>query len=131
MIAVDTSALVAIALGEDEMIRFDREIARQGAAIGVPTLLETAMVLARWMPRRYGDFVERLVARNTVTVIALDERQLAAALDGHRRFGKGRGHPAQLNFGDCLSYAVALVGGWPLLVEGSDFAGTDIRSALP
>ena len=55
-------------------------------------------------------------------------REAVRALE---RFGKGRGHPAQLNFGDCMAYAVAKVYDLPLLYKGDDFARTDIRSALP
>jgi ribonuclease VapC len=51
--------------------------------------------------------------------------------DAVERYGKGRGHPARLNFGDCLSYAVAKASGLPLLFKGGDFSLTDIRPALP
>ena len=56
---------------------------------------------------------------------------IGAASDAFDRFGKGIGHPAKLNFGDCMAYAVAKVHDVPLLYKGTDFAQTDIRPALP
>ena len=52
------------------------------------------------------------------------------ARTAHRRFGRGSGHPARLNFGDCFAYALAKATGEPLLFKGEDFGHTDIRSAL-
>jgi ribonuclease VapC len=60
----------------------------------------------------------------------LTPRMILAALKAYERYGKGRGHPARLNMGDCLSYAAARVLGVPLLYKGEDFARTDIPSAL-
>ena len=58
------------------------------------------------------------------------ERHLAIARDAFTRFGKGQGHPAQLNLGDCISYALAKAENAPLLYKGGDFALTDIRAAI-
>lgn len=63
-----------------------------------------------------------------VAQIPFDEPHWRAALDAQRRYGRGR-HPAALNFGDCLSYAVAKVTGRPLLFAGDDFSRTDIAPA--
>jgi ribonuclease VapC len=62
-------------------------------------------------------------------VIAVDANQAERARDGWRRFGKGR-HPAQLNLGDCFSYALAQERGEPLLFKGDDFAQTDVKRAI-
>ena len=61
-------------------------------------------------------------------VVAFHEQHLEAATTAFLRFGRGR-HPAALNFGDCMSYAVASVAGMPLLFTGEDFARTDIARA--
>jgi ribonuclease VapC len=81
------------------------------------------------MPLRYLVFIDALRQRRTVSVIAFDQRHFDAATAALTRFGRGRGHPAQLNFGDCLAYAVAKVHGVPLLFKGNDFSETDLVSA--
>ena len=58
------------------------------------------------------------------------EAQAKIAREAYRDFGKGSGHPAQLNFGDCFAYALARDRGEPLLFKGNDFSQTDVRSAL-
>ena len=77
------------------------------------------------------NLVDRFLSRPTVRVVAfgLEHYRLAAA--AFDRYGKGRGHPAQLNFGDCMAYAVAKARDVPLLYKGDDFAQTDVRRALP
>jgi len=129
VIALDTSALVAIAMGEAEEEAFDRIIVAEGAIIGAPTLVELHLVLAG---RGTGAarFIDRTLARNNLVTLPFDLHHYRAAATAFERFGKGRGHPAQLNFGDCLAYAVAKTHGVPLLYKGTDFAFTDIRSAL-
>jgi ribonuclease VapC len=62
--------------------------------------------------------------------VPFDAEQLAAARDAHRRYGRNSGSRAQLNFGDCMSYALAKVTGEPLLFKGDDFTHTDITPAL-
>jgi ribonuclease VapC len=75
-------------------------------------------------------FIDGWLATDNVRVVALDRPHFHAARDAFNRFGKGQGHPAQLNFGDCLSYAVAKIAGVPLLFAGEDFRLTDIEPAL-
>lgn len=64
-----------------------------------------------------------------VVPVSLEQAQLARA--AYRDFGKGSGHPARLNFGDCFAYALAQWLREPLLYKGEDFGYTDVRSALP
>ena len=73
------------------------------------------------------DFLEEL----SVTTASIDNAIAVLAANAAEHYGKGTGHPAQLNFGDCISYAVAKHLGVPLLYKGNDFALTDIESALP
>jgi ribonuclease VapC len=63
--------------------------------------------------------------------VPFDPAQAQIARDAYRDFGKGSGHPAQLNLGDCFSYALAAHLGEPLLFVGNDFSKTDIQAALP
>ncbi|HEX8662810.1 MAG TPA: type II toxin-antitoxin system VapC family toxin [Beijerinckiaceae bacterium] len=129
MIALDTSALAAIIFLEPEAEGFDRTIASQTALIGAPTLFEVHQVVHRRSAETGLNLVEHFLLRPTVRVVTfgLDHFRLAAA--AFDRYGKGRGHPAQLNFGDCMAYAVAKAHGVPLLYKGDDFARTDIASA--
>lgn len=129
MIVVDTSALMAILLDEPEAKQFLRIILTSPPAwIGAPTLLEFSIVTAR---DRIGDPAKRvakLVSSLSLEVAAWDAIHVDFARAAFLQFGKGR-HPAKLNFGDCMSYALAKSLGAPLLYKGGDFAQTDIRSA--
>lgn len=129
MIALDTSAVVAILAAEPEAEAFDRQIAAQTALIGAPTLLELHQVIRRRSAETQLGIVDVFLRRPTVRVVdfGLSHYRIAAA--AFDAYGKGRGHPAQLNFGDCLAYAVAKVEKVPLLYKGVDFAQTDIAAA--
>ena len=74
--------------------------------------------------------MDRTIARNSLVTLPFDLHHYRAAATAFERFGKGRGHPAQLNLGDCMTYAVAKTHGVPLLYKGNDFDNTDIRRAL-
>ena len=71
-----------------------------------------------------------LVAGSNIEVVSFSASHADAATEAYRRFGKGVGQPACLNYGDCFSYALARSLDVPLLYKGDDFARTDIRSAL-
>jgi ribonuclease VapC len=131
MIALDTSAIVAIAMGEQEAGAFDRAIASREALVGTPTLLETHLVLLTKMPAFAARFLDAFISPEGISAVPFTLEMYRGAASAFERFGKGRGHPAQLNFGDCLAYAVAKHYDVPLLFKGQDFARTDIRSALP
>ena len=75
--------------------------------------------------------VESVMARTGIVIEPVTHDQVAIAREAFRRFGKGSGHPAGLNFGDCFAYALARFYDEPLLFVGRDFAATDIESALP
>ena len=129
---VDTSALVAIIADEPDVLVFasclvDAEVARMSAA----TYLEVAIVIdARRNPRlsrRMDEFI-----RDAAAVIEpVTEAQARIAREAYRDYGKGSGHAAGLNFGDCFAYALARDKMEPLLYKGDDFSRTDIRPALP
>ena len=131
MIQVDSSALVAIARQEPGSTAFNDVIAGARVIIGTPTLLEVSFVLPSMLTRQATDeFLEDFLADPHVDAVPFSLEMFRAANAAFSVFGKGR-HPAKLNFGDCMSYAVAKVRGVPLLFKGNDFVHTDIRSALP
>ena len=126
---VDSSALVAIVLREPGWERVVARLAAEAVrAIGAPTLAETGLVLTARMGGNAHIVLSRLLQEAGLTVIPFTEEHWRAAVDAYGRFGKGR-HAAGLNFGDCLTYAVAHLSGQPLLFVGDDFAKTDLPSA--
>ncbi len=131
MIAVDTSAIVAIALNEPERAAFRAAIAAAGKAlISTASVLELKMVLyARRGPRAVV-LVEDMLRLPMFEITPPAPPDLEAAFGAFVVYGKGSGHPAALNFGDLFSYALAKVRGLPLLFKGRDFAETDIEPAL-
>ena len=131
MIIVDTSALIAILFREPEEDIFMNLLLGDGSAeVAAPTVLETMMVMHRASGAAGRDEVESLLAEVGIQIRSWDEGHLAAAHDAFVRYGKGSGHPAQLNFGDCIAYALARTLDAPLLFKGDDFARTDVRAAL-
>ncbi|GAA3122019.1 ribonuclease VapC [Kribbella aluminosa] len=74
---------------------------------------------------------DELVAAAEIEVDPVAEAQVRIAREAYRDFGKGSGHPAGLNFGDCFAYALAKEAGEPLLFKGKDFIHTDLAAALP
>ncbi len=129
-IALDTSAIVAIALEEEEADSFGRCIAFYEALVGTPTLFEARTVLASRMddPDR---FMNEFLRPVEIHPVAFTLKMYELAAEAFDRFGKGRGHPAKLNICDCMSYAVAKAHDVPLLFKGTDFGRTDIIPALP
>jgi ribonuclease VapC len=126
---VDSSALVAMALqeaGHDLLI--DKLSAATQAGIGAPTLVETAIVLSARLRRDARGAVARMIQELGIEIVPFADAHYGIAVDAWLRFGKGR-HPAGLNFGDCLTYAVAKLTRRPLLCTGEDFTKTDLELA--
>jgi ribonuclease VapC len=96
--------------------------------IGAPTLFESAMVLTSRTGPQARSVLEAAIRRMGVMIVPFSGDHVHWATSAFLRFGKGR-HPAALNFGDCMSYAVAKVAGMPLLYSGNDFSQTDITPA--
>ena len=74
--------------------------------------------------------LDNLITHTHIRIEPVDEAQARVARQAFRDFGKGSGHPARLNFGDCFSYALASVTGQPLLYKGDDFGHTDVVAAI-
>lgn len=77
-------------------------------------------------PARMLDAVERLIREAAIEIVPIEPDQARLAVEAFSRYGKGRGHPAQLNLANCLSYACAKIRGVPLLYKGRDFSHTDL-----
>ena len=130
MIALDSSALVAIALAEEEEDQFKAIISAERCVVGWPTLFETYLALNHRVDAAFAsNFLRALMARSNCVGVGFDEALFEIARAAFDHFG--RGHKAKLNFGDCMSYAVAKFHEVPLLFKGDDFRLTDIRAALP
>ncbi len=130
MIAVDTSALVAILFREPEADAFEKILFDNDVKlIATPTVLELAVVLENRRGQAAREDGEVLITDSGLEIEAFTADHCALAIEAFLRFGKGR-HPAKLNFGDCMSYALAKSLDVPLLFKGGDFGLTDIRSAV-
>lgn len=126
---VDSSALVAVTFrepGHQELI--EKLTTASSAGIGTPTLAETGLVLGWRLRQDPRDLLVRLLNELGIDEVPFGEAHWREAVAAYLRFGKGR-HQAQLNFGDCLTYAVARLADEPLLFVGSDFAETDLTLA--
>ncbi len=128
---VDSSAILAILTQEPDITPF---VARLSVSrvnrVSAATYLECSIVIdARRSPLLSGRFDE-LLATHAITIEPVTAAQATLARAAHRDFGRGSGHPANLTFVDCAAYALAKDFGEPLLYRGTDFAHTDIRSAL-
>jgi ribonuclease VapC len=131
VIVVDTSVLVAMFAREPDAQLFKQCIADDDdPVISAASLLETSIVLRTRGGTLLSDEALDVFVAENLRVLAVDHEQAQTARDAHLKFGKGMGHPAQLNFGDCFSYALAKSLNAPLLYKGGDFAKTDIKSAL-
>jgi ribonuclease VapC len=128
-VIVDSSALVAITFAEPGHQELIAKLAgAPSAGIGTPTLAETGLVLASRLGRDSRDLVIRLLAEFGIEEIPFGDQHWREAIDAYLRFGRGR-HKARLNFGDCLTYAVARLADEPLLFVGDDFPETDLKLA--
>lgn len=127
MIAVDTSALMAIVLGEAEADACIAALeAEDEIVISAGTVAEALIVSAR---RDVGEEMTRLIDGLGFTIMNVTPAAARRIAEAYARWGKGV-HPAGLNFGDCFAYEVAKEEACPLLYVGGDFAQTDIVSAL-
>ncbi len=123
---IDTSAIIAILLGEPEAVEFAAAIEQAPLRfLSAASLLEASIVIET----RKGDDGARdldlLVYRTGIQIVAVDAEQAEIARLAWRRYGKGR-HPASLNYGDCFAYALAKTSGDRLLFKGDGFSRTDL-----
>jgi ribonuclease VapC len=129
---IDTSAIIAILRDEQDAASYARAIAdATDRRVSAVNFVESAVVIdASRDPiatRRFDDFITEA----KISIEPVTEIQAQIARNAYRDFGKGSGHPAKLNFGDCFAYALAKGHSESLLFKGGYFAHTDIVSALP
>jgi ribonuclease VapC len=123
---LDSSVLIQLVFAEPGHLETLERLARaEVRLIGAPTLVEAGLVVGSRLGPEQLHLLDGLLRRLEVRVVAFEAAHAREALWAFRRYGKGR-HPAALNFGDCLSYAVARVAGLPLAYVGDDFAQTDL-----
>ena len=131
MIVVDTSAIVAIIAQEPEAPAFRSAIKQNlQLAMSAFTVLECRTVLHRRFARPAQAEFDQFLRVGNVMVEPFDDDLAGIAFSAYRTYGKGSGHKAQLNLGDCASYALATSLDLPLLFKGNDFTHTDVRPAL-
>ena len=129
---IDTSVLVAIVL--DEPSRGFLQNAIEAAAartVSSVSMLEAGIVLRARAGQTAVTELYGTIEDLGIETAVFDEAQAKIAIGAFARFGKGMGHPAQLNFGDCAVYALAALRGEPLLATGNAFAATDIMVLKP
>lgn len=125
---LDASAILSMVLGEPNADRIVAHIGAAGiVAAGAPTLVETAIVLSTRLKRDPRPWLNEFLREAEIEVIPFSREHHEVAVDAFQRFGKGR-HPAALNFGDCLTYAIAYIAQMPLLCTGNDFPKTDLET---
>jgi len=130
-VIVDTSAIVAILKGEPEAGSFAESIATAPSLrISAVNYVESGAVIDSVQDPVISRQLDRLLESSRISIESVSVGQARIARQAYRDFGKGSGHPARLNFGDCFAYALASEAGESLLFKGEDFSRTDIASAL-
>ncbi|QKT06701.1 type II toxin-antitoxin system VapC family toxin [Gordonia sp. X0973] len=127
---VDTSAIVAILAGEDDARRYATALARQQAVMSAGTYLECSIVIDRKGVPEASRAFDSWMKATGIEVVPVSVEQSRIARRAYADFGKGSGHRAGLNFGDCFAYALAVERDEPLLWKGDDFTHTGVRCAL-
>lgn len=130
MIFVDTSVVVAILAAEDDSAYWAERIEEASSRTTSPlVVLEAAMRLSTKLeldPRVVGAALDDFLREAEIEIVPIERDDMALAVAAFSDYGKGRGHPAQLNLADCLSYACAKRRGLRLLYKGNDFSKTDM-----
>jgi ribonuclease VapC len=130
-VIVDTSAIVAILREEDDADLYIRALASVPASsMSAGSYLETAIVVDANRDPVLSGRLDDLIGGARVEILPVTARQVEIGRHAYRAFGKGSGHPAGLNFGDCFAYALARDAGEPLLFKGDDFSLTDVVPAV-
>ena len=126
---LDSSAIVGIVLREPGFESLVSKVAQaETLAVGAPTLTEAGIVLTARLGKDARGLLQGLLREWDAATVAFGEEHWREAVTAYDRFGRGR-HQAQLNFGDCMAYAVAKLAGEALLCTGGDFPKTDLELA--
>jgi ribonuclease VapC len=128
---VDTSVLVAILKREQGWEVFSNALDSSAqSSISASNYLEFSIVADAWKNPTLSNRVDELIEEFHITIEPVTASQARIARQAYRDYGRGSGHPANLNFGDCFSYALAREMREPILYKGDDFVHTHLRSAL-
>lgn len=128
MIVLDSSVLVGIIRGEADCGGLLDLLATEQCAIGAPTLVETGAWCAMNLTARSSRWLNAFIDEPGVAVVPFSRDMADVASRAFADFGRASGHPARLNFGDCLAYGVATIMQAPLLFKGADFGRTDVMA---
>ncbi|WP_048649226.1 type II toxin-antitoxin system VapC family toxin [Nitratireductor soli] len=128
---IDTSALIAMLNDEQDAEAFRQAmVTAETVLISATTILEAHYVAKRLSLADGHSRLSNLLLEIAPETVDFDEPQLTAARMAYARYGRGAGHPAALNIGDCFAYALAKTRNLPLLFKGDDFVHTDVEPAL-
>lgn len=128
MIALDSSILVGIIRGERDAQQLLPLLDGDECAIGAPTLVEARLWCSANLTTHVSDWLEDFIDVGPATIVPFSREMADVSSEAFTKFGRASGHPARLNFGDCMTYAVAAVMRAPLLFKGGDFGLTDIMA---
>jgi ribonuclease VapC len=129
---LDTSAIMAILRDEPEARTFLEAMSNaETLRLSAGTWLELTVVTTRAAEKEIGEAAETILERFGVVIEGVTKEIALIANIAYRRYGRGSGHKADLNFGDCFAYALAKASGEPLLFKGQDFSRTDVIPAIP
>lgn len=123
---LDSSVLVGIIKGEEDAEQLLDLLVSEASAVGAPTLVEARAWCAINLATRSSRWLEDFIEADGVSVVPFGREMADIASRAFAMFGKASGHPAKLNFGDCMAYAVAVALRAPLLFKGGDFGRTDV-----
>jgi ribonuclease VapC len=128
---IDSSAIIALLLAEPETSKFVSAIAAAPRRLlGAPSYLEAAIVMISRSGTDAQEKLDKLLRELAVEVVPFSGEQARLAIGAFRTYGKGTGHIAGLNFGDCFTYALAKATDEPVLFKGNDFLHTDLKVAV-
>jgi len=131
VIVIDSSAIIAIFRQEDDAVHYAQSIATDDDPImSAANVVETSIVLRglkKVAPDKAERWLDDFIETAGIRIEPVTQEQVRAARSAHMRFGKGTGHAASLNYGDCFSYGLAKEMNVPLLCKGNDFRLTDLR----
>jgi ribonuclease VapC len=128
---LDTSVLVAIIKGEPETASFAAILESvEPLRISAANYLESSIVIDKARDPKLSARLDELLENARVIIEPFTAEQAQIARQAYRDYGRGSGHKANLNFGDCFAYALSRVKREPLLYKGDDFVHTDLRSAM-
>jgi ribonuclease VapC len=128
-VIVDSSALISILRGEDDAPYFARALRSDAVTkkMSAANYFEASIVVDGQRDAVASRRFDELIAKVDISVVSVTAEHAMIARAAYRDFGRGSGHPAQLNFGDCFAYVLAKSEREPLLFKGDDFQHTDVK----